>query len=223
MRAQVELPAVGIAFVLLTAALVLGISVANDALTSAERPALEREATVSLSDQLVSGDTRLTARTNVLREPAVSGLNGSMLYSRYGLADDSGATVQLGGETVATAGDPGAGTTVERLVLVENRTREAFRPALNNSLATTLPRRATNVTVEITTSRNSTVRAVEANDRTVLANESGLAGAFSVVVSKLETTELWFDVAGPLAEVEVRIVYETSRTRKATLAVTVDA
>jgi hypothetical protein len=223
MRAQVELPTMGIAFVLLTAALVLGISVANDALTTAERPALEREAAVSLSDQLVSEGAPLTARANVVREPAIAGLNASVLSSRYGLADDSSATVQLDGETIATAGDPSAGTTVERLVLVENRTRETLRPALENSLATTLPRRATNVTVEIATSRNATVRTVEANDETVLSNRSGLAGTFSLAISRLETTELWFDVAGPLDEVDIEIAYETGETRKATLAVTVDA
>ena len=222
MRAQVELPTIGIAFVLLTAALVLGISVANDALTTAERPALEREAAVSLSDQLVSEDTPLTARSNVIREPALSGLNASALSSRYDLARDSSAEVQLDGATIATTGTVSAGTTVERLVLVENTTRETLRPALENSLATTLPRRATNVTVEIATSGSATVRTVEANGETVLTNSSGLAGTFSLAVSQLETTELWFDVAGPLDEVDIRIAYETGETRKATLAVTVD-
>ena len=223
MRAQVELPTMGIAFVLLTAALVLGISVANDALTTAERPALEREAAVSLSDQLVSESAPLTARANVVQEPAIAGLNASVLSSRYGLANDSSATVQLDGETIATAGDPATGTTVERLVLVENTTTERVTPTFADSLSTTLPRRATNVTIMLDPPEPIAVQSVTGNGEILLTNESGLEGRFSIPVSQLETTELRFEATGRLSEGDVTLSYETGETRKATLAVTVDA
>ena len=161
MRAQVELPALGIAFVLLTAALVLGISVANDALTTSERPALEREAAVSLSDRLVSPDAPVTTRANVLRAPAVEGLNVSVLRQQYGLEDGHDVEVRLGEQTIVRAGEPRGGTTVRRLVLVERRQPQRLSPDLTASSSATLPRRAQNVTVDIAQTENVTVGAVE--------------------------------------------------------------
>jgi hypothetical protein len=222
MRAQVELPALGIAFVLLTAALVLGISVANDALTTSERPALEREAAVSLSDRLVSPEAPVTTRANVLRAPAVENLNASVLRQQYGLEDGDDVEVRLGEQTISRAGEPRSGTTVRRLVLVERRQTQRLVPDLAASSSAAIPRRAENVRVNITQTENVTVRAVEANEETVLRNESGLDGVFSVAISELETTTLSFEVAGRRTEAGIEIAYETTETRKATLAVTVD-
>jgi len=54
MRAQTELPAIGIAFLLLTVVVILVVGTANTALTSADRPAIEQQEAAGLSDQLVS-------------------------------------------------------------------------------------------------------------------------------------------------------------------------
>jgi len=221
MRAQVELPTLGIAFVLLTAALVLGLGAASNALIAAERPAMERQTAVGLSDRLVSEDATLTARENVLRADGVEEMNVSTLRE-YGLPADAHAEIRLGGETIATAGDPTGGTTIERVVLVENRTTETLNPEFDDSRQVTLPRRSANVTVAISPPNATVVRSVRANGETLLRNESGLDGRFALAVSRLETTTLQFETAGPLDADSVEIGYETAETRKAILAVTVD-
>jgi hypothetical protein len=221
MRAQVEHPTLGVAFVLLTAALVLGLGAASNALIAADRPAMERQTAVGLSDRLVSEDATLTARENVLRAGAVEELNASTLRE-YGLPEESQAEIRLGSETVASVGDPTGGTTIERVVLVENRTTETLNPEFDDSRQVALPRRSANVTVDISPPNTTVVRSVRANGETVLRNESGLAGQFALAVSRLETTTLQFETAGPLDANSVEIGYETAERRKATLAVTVD-
>lgn len=221
MRGQTELPALGVAFVLLTAALVLAIGAASMSFTTAERPALERQAAVSLSDQLVSEQAPLTARQNILREPAVAVFNESKLQA-YELPDGAVA-VELDGETIATRGEPSGGTTVERIVLVEERTEKTIQPEFEDSRTVTLPRRTFNTTVTIMPPAGTTVRSVRADGAVVLQNESGLAGTFELSLSSLETTTLRFEAAGPLPDNRVELSYEAAETSKATLAVTVDA
>ena len=223
MRAQVELPALGIAFVLVTAALVLGIGAANHAFTSAERPALEQQAATSLSDQLVSGDASLTARENIVSEPAIAALNASALSEEYGLSEGKEASIQLEGETVVSTGDVGDdATTVERIVLIEKRTEEIVRPRFNESQTVTLPRRPLNTTMTLSPPEAVTVRSVRANGNTILKNDSGLDGTFDLSLSSLQTTTLQFETIGQLPDGSVEIAYEAPETRKATLVVTVD-
>ena len=222
-RGQVELPALGIAFVLLTAALVLGIGAANHAFTSAERPALERQAATSLSDQLVAEGAPLTVRENVVSSSALTALNSSTLYDEYGLSEEKAASIQLEGETIATAGDVSdSATTVERIVLIENRTGATVRPEFNESQTVTLPRRTLNTTMTISPSEEVTVLSVRANDEVILKNDTGLHGTFDLSLSPLETTTLQFETVGQLPDGSVEIDYEASETRKATLVVTVD-
>jgi len=223
MRGQTELPALGVAFVLLTVVVVLGVGVADGALLASERPAVERQAAVGLSDALVDGRAPLTSRENVLREPAVASLDGAALRDRYGLPGGSAARVRLDGEEIATAGDVRDGTTVERIVLVEQRSERTIRPAFERGRTVTLPRRTENATLTVRPPANTTVRSVWADDRIVLYNESGLRGTFEVDLSPLATTQLRFGAAGELSDGSVRIAYYPAETRKATLEVTVDA
>jgi len=222
-RAQTALPAIGVAFVLLTIVVVLGVSGAGNALVAAERPALERQGAVGVSEQLTSEQAPLTSRENVLQEPAIAKLNGSVLRDRYGLAEDNAARVRLDGEEIAVAGDVRRGTTVERIVLVERQRERTITPSFEGSRSTTLPRRSANATLEIQPPANTTVRSVWIDDRIVLYNESGIEGTFDVELSPFETAQLRLDAAGRLDDGSVRIDYYPSETRKATLEVTVDA
>lgn len=223
MRGQTELPALGVAFVLLTAVVVLGVGVADDALLASERPAVERQAAVGLSDALVDGRAPLTSRQNVLREPAVASLDAAALRDRYGLPEGSAARVRLDGREITTSGDVRGGTTVERIVLVERRSERTILPAFERGRTVTLPRRTENATLRIRPPANTTVRSVWADDRIVLYNESGLRGTMAVDLSPLATTELRFGAAGELSEGSVRITYYPAETQKARLEVTVDA
>jgi hypothetical protein len=224
MRAQTELPALGIAFVLLTAALVLGLAGANTAFSTADRDALERHAAERLSTELVSDNATITTRANVLDESAVETLNDSTFETAYTLPSNGAVAVELDGEVIARRGDVGGDASrIERIVLIENRTARRLRPEFRTSLSVTLPRRARNARLDISPPAGTVVRSVRANGRVVLANAAGLDGRFDLALSDLETTTLWFEAAGPLPRGSIEIQYDAIRTRKAILAVTVDA
>lgn len=223
MRAQTDLPALGLAFVLLTSVVVLGVTVANSSLASAERPALERQTATSLSDRLVSADAPLTTRANVLTADGLAELDVSTLHDQYELGADTAVRIRLDGDTIATTGNVTHGTTVERIVLIENRTERTIQPEFDNSRTAILPRRTSNVRLTITPQSGTTVRSVLANGRVLLTNSSGLEGTFTVTLSPLETTQLRFETVGPLVEGSVELTYGPPETHKAVLEVTVDA
>ena len=222
MRAQTELPALAVAFVLLTGMVVAGIVLANSALTSAERPALEEQTATSLSERLVSEDSPHTVRQNVLSGEELEALNETVLRNVYNLPEDAGVEIRVDDETVVETATVETATTVERIVLVERRTLETIRPDFDSSRTVTLPRRTSNSTLTIDPPQGTAVERVVANDRVVLANESGLDGTFDVSLSPFETTALRFESAGILDDDSVEIVYEPSETVKVTLQVSVD-
>jgi hypothetical protein len=221
-RGEIELPALGIALVLLTAVLVAGIGTAQFALDSAERPALERHTAVSLSETFV-GVAGPTHGENVLDMSRVSSLNATMLSVRYGLPEGSNVIIRLGDDVIVSTGDASDGTRIERIVLVAGHTERTIVPSFEETNSVTLPRRTANATVEIDPPANATVRTVWSNDRVVLRNDSGLAGTFEVAVSEMETTEFRFDAIGPLSRGSIRVDYYPRTTRKEPLAVIVDA
>lgn len=222
MRGQTELPALAIAFLFLTVVLLLGVTAAGMAFSTAERPALERQAATSLSEQLVAEDAPVTVRANVANETTLRALNGSALTEAYGLSSEKSATVQLDGEPLVDDDTVTDGTTIERVILLEHRERQTIEPSFDDSLSVTIPRRTTTATVSLSPPAETTVRSVRANDRTVLKNESGLDGTFELSLTSLETTTLWFETAGSLPSGSVEITYEATETQKATLGVTVD-
>lgn len=223
MRGQTELLAIGIAFVLLTGTVVAGVVLANSALTSAERPAIEQQTATTLSERLVSETAPQTVRENVLRDGEIATLDEDTLRSEYNLPDEADVKVSIDGETVVETGPVTEGTTVERIVLVERRTSEELRPDFDNTRTVTLPRRTPNATLSIDPPAGTSVERVYANERVVLSNETGLLGSFDVSLSSLETTTLRFEVVGFFDDESVRIEYEPPETTKATLQVTVDA
>lgn len=222
-RAQAELPALGIAFVLLTTVLVFGLGAANSALSSAERPAVEQQVAVGLSEQLTAESAPVTTRQNVLDPDALAALTTGDLESVYGLSPDHDVRLQIDGETVVESGNPSGGTTIDRLVVLEERTRQTLEPSFEASRTVTLPRRTPRATVDIDPSQGTVIRSVRANDRILLRDVSGLDGEFEVSLSRFETQRLSFETAGILSEGDVAITYYPAETRKATLRVTIDA
>lgn len=222
MRAQISLPALGFALLVLTGVMVFGVAVADGALLSADRTPLERQAAVDLSDRLVSSDASLTNRANVLNATAVESLNGQRLQTRYGLTSGADASVSLDGETLVATGDTTGGTTISRLVTVEERTQRTITPAFTGQNSITLPRRSTTAMLDIRPRDDITVSVVRANDRVVLSNTSGLKGTFNVSLSPYRTTRFDFEANGSLSAGSVEITYYPTTGERARLEVTVD-
>lgn len=223
MRGQVELPALGLALVLLTMTTVLGVAVVQSVFVDAERPAMERQATVSLSEEFVSADAPLTNRANVLNATRLETVKKADLREMDAHPDDGAVLLEVAGEEIAATGSVTGGTTLERLVLLESVDERVLEPRFTQGRSITLPRRTDSATVSITTGAGTTIRGVSVNDRTVLRNESGLHGTYDLELSALETTRFEFDATGQLQEGDVNITYRPPRVERATLRVTVNA
>jgi hypothetical protein len=220
-RAQTELPALGIALLVLTSTLVVGVVLAESALTSAQRPAIEEQTARSLSERLVEPTSPQTARRNVLRYEQLQQLDEQTLRETFDIPDDADVAITLDDETLVRTG-PVRGTTVERLVLVERRTQETIQPDFDNSRSVTLPRRTSNVRLTVDPPSGTTIERVYANNRVILDNETGLQGTFDVNLSSYATTTLRFGGFGQLDGESVRIEYAPPETDKAILEVHVD-
>jgi len=222
-RGQMNLPALAVALLVVTTVAVLGFGMADRAFVAADRDAGERRVAVALSERLVGAETPVTVRPNVLDADEIERLNATRVRALFPVADGRDVRVRIGDRTVAAAGDPDGGTTIRRIVLVEDREPVTLEPDLAAIEPTvTLPRRSPNATVALSPPAGTTVEAVRANDRVVLRNASGLAGRFAIRLSAFETTTLSFETDGPLPTGSLEVTYAPAETRKALLAVTVD-
>lgn len=219
-RAQTTLPAVAVALVVLTVVTGIGLAMADAAITGADRTPDERRVAAATAAQLVSPDGPIAERANVLNSSEVSGFDAAALTAVTPAASEYDIEVTLDDSRIAASGEPDGGQTIRRLVLVEERSVETLTPA---GTRVTLPRRADSATITLRPPDGTAVWTVRAGDRVVLHNNSGLRGTFEVSLPRYETTELRFQTAGALAEGDIQIAYDAPRTRKATLAVTVDA
>ena len=223
-RAQMNLPALAVALLVVTTVAGLSIGLADRAFLSAERDADERRIAVALSERLVGPETPLTVRANVLDANAIAALNESRLRELFPVVGDRDVRVRLADRNLAVGGDPTDGTTVSRIVLVEDRESVTLTPDLSaDEPAVTLPRRTDRVQLSISPPAETDVSVVKNNEKVVLRNESGLDGTFEVSVSRFETATLAFEADGPLPTGSVEVTYYPAETRKAMLAVTVDA
>lgn len=222
-RAQSNLVAVAVALVALTGALALGLALADAAFLGADRPAEQQRVAVALSERLVAPDSPVAERANVLNESALAGFGGDALRSAFPVVGERAVRIRLDDRTVATRGDPAGGRTVRRIVVVEDRTAVTRTPELGGDRAVTLPRRTPRVDVRIDPPDGTTVRTVRADDRVVLHDPGGIAGNFTVRVSRLETVRLSFEASGALLPGSVVITYYPATTTKAELEVTVGA
>ncbi|PSP55342.1 hypothetical protein BRC82_06220 [Halobacteriales archaeon QS_1_67_19] len=219
-----NLPALAVALLVVTTVAGLSIGLADRAFLSAERDADERRIAVALSERLVGPETPLTVRANVLDANAIAALNESRLRELFPVVGDRDVRVRLADRNLAVGGDPTDGTTVSRIVLVEDRESVTLTPDLSaDEPAVTLPRRTDRVQLSISPPAETDVSVVKNNEKVVLRNESGLDGTFEVSVSRFETATLAFEADGPLPTGSVEVTYYPAETRKAMLAVTVDA
>ena len=220
-RGQANLVAVGVALVVLTAVAGVSLVIADDALAGAQRDPGERRLAVGLSERLVAADGPLTDRGNVLNATHLQRLDGDRLQTLFPAAETGAVRVALDGDTLARTGDASGGTTVRRVVLVQERSTVTVTPPLRTG-AVSLPRRTPWVRLRIDPAR-ATVRTVRANGRVVLHDPDGLTGTYRVRTSRFETTRLTVDATGPLREGDVVVTYAPAETTKAVLEVTVDA
>lgn len=224
MRAQTNLPALAVALLVVTTVTVVSFGVADRAYLSAERDADERRVAVALSERLVEPESQVTARANVLDAGEIADLNASRLRALFPVVEGDDVAVRLGDRTLAAADDTATGTTIRRIVLVEERESVTLTPSVSAvEPSVTLPRRSPGVELELRPPDGTTVTTVRANDRVVLRNASGLEGAFEVRLSRFETVTLTFETDGPLPTGSIELTYVAAETRKAVLAVTVDA
>lgn len=214
-RAQANLLSLAVALTALISATTLGLVVADGALAGADREPGERRAASAAADRLVSAEAT-TVRQNVLDAETVGELSAAKLTALAPPVTDRSVRVRLGGETLLERGDPTGGATVERVVLVAERTTRSRSAAVDDGASLTLPRRTDRV--ELVFGPASSVETVRVNDRVALHDPGGLTGHFTVEPTRYETTTLSF--AGGSAEVD--ITSAPLRTRKATLRVTVD-
>lgn len=214
-RAQANLLSLAVALTALVSATALGLVVADGALASADREPGERRGAGALAERLVSAEAT-TVRQNVLDRSAISELSAADVDALAPPVANRSVRVRLGGKTLLERGDPTGGATVERVVLVAERTTRSRSLAVGDGGELTLPRRTDRV--ELTFGSESGVETVRANGRVLLHDPGGVTGQFVVEPSRYETTTLSF--AGGTA----RVVVESTplQTEKATLRVTVD-
>ncbi|KPN30008.1 hypothetical protein SY89_00728 [Halolamina pelagica] len=213
-RAQANLLSLAVALTALVSAATLGLVVADGALAGADRNPGQRRAAGAVAERLVSAEAT-TVRENVLDGEVIADLSAATIAELAPPAANRSIRVQLGEETLFERGDP-TGATVERVVLVAERTTRSRSVAVGDGDDLTLPRRTDRV--ELTFAAGSTVKTVRVNGRIVLHDPGGLAGQFVVEPSRYETATLSFEGGTAQVGIESRPL----RTEKATLRVTVD-
>lgn len=219
-RAQTTLPAVGVALVLLTLVTALGLGLADSAIASAERTPDERRVAAATAERLVAADGPIADRANLLNGSRVDRFDGATLRGAAPATAGYAVEVRLGDDAVATTGDAAAGTTIRRLVLVARTETRTLKPGTRR---VTLPRRATGATVTFSPGNGTAVRTMRVNGQVRLHNDSGLRGTFAVELTPYRTTRIEFQTPSRITVGAVQIAYETPRTTKTTLSVTVDA
>lgn len=221
-RGQANLAALAAALFALTTVTVLGVAVANGALLGELRDTDERHAATAVADRLVSAESPLTNRSNVLDGGALDDVDAATVRAWYPVLDGRAFQVTVGGTVVAANGTPAGGTTRRRIVLVERRTTETITPSFSGVNRVTLPRRTPRVELDIESPENVTISGVRANERTVLRDSAGLDGRYSVSVSRRETVRFTFLANGTLDRGDVTLTLVPGNTTKAQLEVTVD-
>ncbi|WP_459191974.1 DUF7263 family protein [Halosimplex sp. J119] len=221
-RGQANLTALAAALFALTTVTVLGVAVANGALLSEMRDTGERHAATAVADRVVSAESPLTNRSNVLDRGTLDTVDAATMRTQYPVLADRSFRVTVGEEVLAADGPLSDGTTRRRIVLVERRTNETMTPSFTATNRVTLPRRTPWVELDISPRENVTIDGVRANDRTVLSDSSGLDGRYTVSVSRRETVRFTFLANGTLERGDVTITYAPGNTTKTQLGVTVD-
>lgn len=220
-RGQANLLSLAGAVVLLTAAAVGSVALADRALADADRDPGARHAAEAAGARLVAADANHTRRANVVNGTALRALNASELDRLAPPVRGRAVRVRLGNETLLERGDPD-GPTVRRVVRVEEGTRRSESVDLSKRASVSLPDRVRRVGVDISVGGNARVTTVRANDRVVLHDASGLEGRYVAPVPPVAAPRLSFALEdGRNGTAVVRWTATNATTEQ--LAVTVDA
>lgn len=213
-RGQASLVSLAVAFLLLVAVVGVALALASGALAEAQRAPADRHAAAATAERLVGDDSPLTRRQNVLNGSVVRTLSVERVTTAVPSLDDAAFRVELGETTLVERGDPADGATIRRIVLVATETPRTRQ--IDPAGRVTLPRRTGRIRFDF---ENASVETIRVNGRVVLHRDSGLVGTEIVRVTRRETIQLGFDsdANGTLA-----VTSFPTRTRKATLEVTVD-
>ncbi len=223
MRGQTTLPVLGVALVLVTVVTVLVVTAGQGAVHGASEPAISRSTAVSVSERLVENRSPLTTRQNVLAAGEIDSLDGNYLRENISVSDGVDVSVHLGEQELAATGPVNADVSFERIVMVERTSERRRHPPVRSGEAVTLPRRVERVRLHIRPGPDATVESVAADGEIVLLNESGLAGWYTVNVSRFRTTDLVLDAVGPLGADALTLVYRVPERHRRLLEVRVDA
>jgi hypothetical protein len=221
-RAQVNLVALGVALVLVTGAAVVGVTLADSALASADRDPLERQAASAIAERLTAADSSVTVRANTLDAAGVARLNASRVADLAPPARERPFRVALGGTVVAERGTPG-GASIRRSVVVRSRTPPTpvvIDLARESTLR--IPRGVGLATVAVDAGPNTTVRSVRANDRVLLYDSAGVDGSATVSLDRYDRTTVTVETSAN-ATGRVEVTYRRPIVDRRPLTVTVDA
>ncbi len=221
MRAQTTLPALGVALLMLSVTLTVGLAVADAELAEANLESVEQQASIALSERLVAQSSPLTVRRNVLDREAMSNVTELFLREYFGVSERADVTLRINGRVVLGPDTPGDTNTFDRIVLLHSTQQRTIRPNLTRSRSVTLPRRSTSVSVTLT-QHSSNVTRVRVNDRVALSNTTGLSGSYQIGLSRFETSTISFRSNESLPTGNVILSYRPSVTTRARLSVNVD-
>jgi hypothetical protein len=218
-RGQANLLALAVSLLVLTTTFGFCLVLIDGAYRSADRDPGERRIAVALAERLVSEESRLTSRSNVINGTRVKTLTLARFGRVYPVANETDVRIRLSGKTIVKRGDTTGGTTIRRVVLIERR-QSITLPFRGDTL--TLPRRSPRATIVITpdTDTGTAITTVRANDRVVIYDPDGLEGEFEIDLSRYETTTLQIEPAGAAT---VTVTYYPAQATKAELVVTIDA
>ncbi|MFC6960587.1 DUF7263 family protein [Halocatena marina] len=214
-RGQGNLLALVVSLFVLTTAVGFSLILIDGAYRTADRNSGERHIAVSLAEKLVSEESNLTARANVINRTRARSLTRTQLNRTYPISHGIDIQIQLGNKTILKRGDPTGGTTVRRVVLIKHQNTVSV-PFRGETL--TLSPRSSRATITIDPA--AAITTVRANDRVALYAPNGIEGTFDVDLSRYEETELRLEPAG--AAGSVTVTHYPVQTTKTELVVTVD-
>lgn len=222
MRAQTNFVALGLALVLVTAATVVGVAVADGALAEADRDPLDGHAATAVADRLVAADSPTTVRANALNASVVDALNASRIETLAPPAEDAAFRIFLDETPIVERGSPTGGVTVRRSVVVVSRSAPIQkRINVSRGSVVRVPRGVRRATVAVDPGPNTTIRTVRAGGRVVLYDGAGLDTNTTVHLSRYEPTTVRID-PGANATGRVAVTYRLPLVRTRTLTVTAD-
>ncbi|RDI71336.1 DUF7263 family protein [Halopelagius longus] len=220
-RGQANLLALAAALVLLTAATVGSVALADRALGGADRDPGARHAAEAAAARLVAAESNYTRRANVVNRTAVRTLDADDIDRLAPPVRGRAVRVRLGNETLLERGDP-EGATARRLVRVEGGDRRSESVNFTERTAVSLPDRVRRVRLGVSAGGNTSVVTVRANDRVVLHDRSGLSGEYVVSVPPVASPRLSFAVENG-SDGTATVEWTATNATAETLEVTVGA